>query len=85
MGTLWNKTDDTLSFNSFRPPKHLQELEEDEEQENITEKSNEEIDNTYYTKRMLASISAKVYDVSGFICPFVLTAKKLLQQTWIEK
>ena len=85
LGTLWSKTDDTLSFNSFRPPKHLQELEEDEEQENITEKSNEEIDNTYYTKRMLASISAKVYDVSGFICPFVLTAKKLLQQTWIKK
>ena len=87
LGTRWCRTDDTLSFNCFQPPTYLMEVEEDDEEpiKDIVEKSDQEVDSIQFTKRMLASITAKIFDVSGFISPYVLLAKKLLQETWIRK
>ena len=86
LGTCWCKEDDILSFNSFQLPTYLLEVEENEETiEDIVKKTEQEIDNILFTKRMLASISAKSFDVSGFITPYVFLSKKLLQQTWIQK
>ncbi len=37
------------------------------------------------TKKLVASLSAKIYDVLGFFCPYVITAKALLQELWLLK
>ncbi len=37
------------------------------------------------TKRWIASVTAKVYDVLGLYSPFVIVAKVLLQQLWKDK
>ena len=87
LGTIWNSAKDTLSFNSFATPTNMtpeMNIEEDILEEAVP-KTEEEIDRTVYTKRMLASIIAKVYDINGFISPYLLTAKKLLQQSWMLK
>ena len=84
LGSLWNSKDDTLSFNSFAPPLVIDNLEGAGE---VTHDviSDEEIDSTMYTKRMMLSQSARVYDANGFISPFVLVARQLLQRAWLAK
>ena len=83
-GSLSNSKDDTLSFNSFAPPLVIDNLEGAGE---VTHDviSDEEIDSTMYTKRMMLSQSARVYDANGFISPFVLVARHLLQRAWLAK
>jgi len=40
---------------------------------------------TKVTKKLISSISAQVYDVLGFFCPFIVQAKSLLQELWTLK
>ena len=92
LGSVWNSTLDTLSFNSFLPPPNLKKIETledyeeegEEEEADMRDKSETEINNTLYTKRNLASIVAKLYDINGFVSPFCLIGKLLLQQTWVQ-
>ena len=98
LGSVWDAEADTLSFNAFQPPPSVKKKEEAEENSvseenchfeeldtNLQLQTEDEINATNYTKRMLSSISAQVYDINGFISPFLLKSKLLLQQAWKEK
>ena len=81
LGSLWNSEDDTLSFNSFLPPVNLDDLESEEKHV----KPEQDLSSTVYTKRMMLSQAARVYDANGFISPFVLVSRLLLQRAWMAK
>ncbi len=42
-------------------------------------------DSTLPTKRIIASVTAKVFDILGLFSPVIVTAKMLLQHLWILK
>ena len=40
---------------------------------------------TKVTKKHISSVSARIYDVLGFFCPYVVLAKSILQELWLLK
>ena len=97
LGTQWNTENDTLTFKKFEQPKQFCDLLDPDETElrNLVEPCEKDsplciykedsLEEINFTKRMLASQIAKIYDCSGLIAPFILKAKLMLQETWIEQ
>lgn len=45
----------------------------------------EEFQDEVVTKRSILSYIAKIYDINGFYCPVIFTAKSFLQRLWLYK
>ena len=85
LGIKWDSEQDTLTFKMVKPPQ--EETTENEMSENsssITRPRKNRYE-TGLTKRSLLSIIARIYDNMGYVCPYILQAKLILQETWNRK
>ena len=95
LGAQWNAEEDVITFNFIKPPEtatkpsteqetsidKLKEEEEDQDKNKEKEDKSED-EGAIYTKRMVLSTQARIFDPLGMCSAYSLVPKLILQSAW---
>ena len=84
LGIVWDSERDLLTMKMIKPPEEKIEDEEAPES-NETKSAAKNRYETGFTKRTLLSAIARIFDSQGYISPYVLQAKLIMQSAWLRK